>query len=141
MGPVQMTLQTHLVYRVHVTFPSVCMYNHRRIYTEYLLSLWESTELRVTTFEYRTSHTVKLADKFEQGFTRRVRILAKNAYFLLHVCPSVCLYSCISLTPTKRIFVKFDIGGFFKKKKPVDKIHICWDKILGSYKNTYARLV
>lgn len=113
MRPVPVTLQTHLVYHVYVTFTFVRMSNYMCVYTEYLLSLWESTEARATAFEFRMSHTVKLADKFEQGFTRRVRILTKNVYYLLHVCPSACLYACISSIPTKRIFVKFEIGGFF----------------------------
>ena len=95
------------------TFTFVCMFNYMCVYTEYLLSLWERTETRTTTFEFRTSHSVKLAVKSEHGFSRRVRIHAKNAYYLLHVCPSVCLYACISSTPNKRIFVKFNIGGFF----------------------------
>jgi hypothetical protein len=35
--------------------------------------------VRAKIFEFRTSHTVQLADKSEQGFTRRFRILAKKS--------------------------------------------------------------
>jgi hypothetical protein len=58
------------------------------VLSEYRLSLWESTEERATTFEFRTSQAVKLADKSEQVFTKRIRMLAKNPP---NVCPSVCL--------------------------------------------------
>jgi hypothetical protein len=46
MRPVPVTLQTQLVYHVYVTFTFVCMFNYMCVYTEYPLSLWESTEVR-----------------------------------------------------------------------------------------------
>jgi len=44
---------------------------------------------------------------------RRVRIVAKSAYYFRHVYPSVCLSASISTAPTGRISVKFDIGDFY----------------------------
>jgi hypothetical protein len=41
---------------------------------------------------------------------RRVREIAKSDYFLRHVCPS----AWNSSAPTGRIFIKFDIWGFFE---------------------------
>jgi hypothetical protein len=52
----------------------------------------------------------------------RVRTVAKQAYYLRHVCPSghpsvrpsVRPSVCISAAPTGRIFIKFGIGDFYE---------------------------
>ena len=45
---------------------------------------------------------------------RRVRIVAKNACYLSHVCPSFRLSACISSAATWWISVKFDTGNFYE---------------------------
>ena len=49
-------------------------------------------------------------------YSRCFRIVEISTYFLsnirLYVCLSAC--TCISVTHTRRIFVKFDIGDFYE---------------------------
>jgi len=46
---------------------------------------------------------------------KRVRVIARSAYLLLHVRPrrSVCP-ACVSTVSTGRISLKFDIGDFYE---------------------------
>jgi hypothetical protein len=54
-------------------------------------------------------------------FARRVREIAKSGYQLRQVCLSVCPSAWNNSAPKERIFMKFDIWGFFKS---VEKIQV-----------------
>jgi hypothetical protein len=45
---------------------------------------------------------------------RRVRKVAKNAYYIRHVCLSVRVAPCVSRATTWRISLKFDFEGSYE---------------------------
>ena len=48
----------------------------------------------------------------------RIRIDAKNAYYLRHVCPSVHLSDYIGTAPNGQSYLKFDIRNFCGSPHP-----------------------
>ena len=54
---------------------------------------------------------------------RRVRKIAKSDYYLRCICPPVCLSALNNSAPTRRIFTKFDMWGFFEPLSIKLKFH------------------
>jgi len=70
----------------------------------------------------------------------RESIVAKNAYELRNVRPSVRSSACISAAPNERISVKFVIGNFTKICRDIlDLVKIGQEQTL--YMKTYVRFI
>jgi len=65
----------------------------------------------------------------------RVLVVAKSAFYLRHIRPSVRPYACIS-TATGRIYVIFDTGDFMKTGREIPSLITMGHKYSALYTKT-----